>query len=233
MKVNFSSKERVFTVTVDGVEKKYKIVKPTFTQGNKADLLYKKSFGEAIKSGLMTAMQMREIMAKDEYYGNSTNTSRDIDNELAKLTADLEQESDKDKSLSIVLAIKEQRARKYIENFKINSMYEQTADNYAESIRNQFYASELTQDEGGKKIFKSFDDFCERQADNIAQEAILNFMLFNAKISENYELSLPENQWLLKNGYINEKGESLKTADTEVEVAGNNNEVKESSPAAT
>lgn len=203
-------KERPFTVMIDGNKKLFKIVKPTFSQGNKADMFYKKNFGDALKSGLMTAMQMREIVDKDEYYKNSSSTSKEIDNELARLSADLEQTDDEGAATLLILQIKEQRARKYLENYKINALFDQTAESYAESIRNQFYASELTQDENGKKVFRSFDEFCDRQADSLAQEAVLNVMLFNARISDNFEMTLPENQWLLKHGFINDKGENIK-----------------------
>jgi hypothetical protein len=57
-----TDKERFFTSTIDGVEKKYKLTRPNFSQGNRADLIFKKAFTDAIKAGVVTAAQLKEVM---------------------------------------------------------------------------------------------------------------------------------------------------------------------------
>lgn len=213
-----TDKERVFTSVIGGVEKKFKVVRPSFTQGNKADLIYKKSFTDAIKAGVPTAAQLKDTM-DTEYFAKVNKAISDLDLELAEKAAELDKAADEAAGLSIVHSLKELRARRFVEAIKLNTVYENTAETYAESIRNQFYASEVLLDENGKRVYSSFEDFQNKQTDQLAQEALLNIMIFVARISDNYQMDFVENKWLLKNGIINEEGAVIKKelADKEVQ----------------
>ena len=74
--MSIDTNERNFEAVVDGVEKKFKVVKPTFSVGNRADRIYKKAFAEALRDGILTAFQMREQIDEIEYYSN---TNKDIE----------------------------------------------------------------------------------------------------------------------------------------------------------
>lgn len=199
--------DRVFKVIVEGEEKSFKIIKPTFSQGNKADLIYKRAFAEALREGLLTSVQMSDFVSESEYFKKSNDSLAKIDIEIAENIAKLSDFQTEEEATPVIIKIQELRARRMLENYRLNSVYEHTAENYAENLRNQFYASELLRDSEGNRPFKNFDDFKNKMADALAQEAIANVMLFMARVSDNYRMELPENQWMLSKGIINERGE--------------------------
>ena len=209
--MSLQRKERPFTAIVDGNEKKFKIVKPNFGQGNKADRLYKKAFSDAIRDGVMTAFQMRETIDEIPYFSDANGKIKDIEAEISLLEAELTNIEERDKGLPKVYKIQESRARRMIEMFKIDSVYQQTAEAYAENLRNQFYASELTLNEKGERAWKDLDSLLDEKSDDLAQTAIRNVMLFNARISNDFQMDLPENKWLFSQGVINEEGVVLET----------------------
>ncbi len=223
---NINLKERCFKVQVDGEEKDYKIIRPTFYQGNKADLIYKKHFGDALRAGLLTAIQMKEEVDVHEYYSSSSEKMTEIDNEIESSLETLKdyEKKDEDVAAPVVYRIKELRANKMIETYKINALYENTAESYAENIRNQFYASELTRKTDGDRVWKNFEVFQKDVTNPVAQSAVTNVMLFNARISDNFQMEYGENQWLLQNGFINEKGEYI---DQKKEIEEEEKEVKQ------
>lgn len=205
------AKDREFTSFINGEPKKFKIVKPNMNQGNKADLIYKKHFNEAIREGLPTTAQLKDSLSSIEFFNKTNKAIVDIDIELSALLEQLEnlKDEDKDKGLELSSKIKEMRARRFIEVFKIHTVYDNTAENYAEAIRNQFYAAELLRDEAGKKVFTSFEDFKENQSNEVAQDAIINVMMFMARLEDNYQMEYPENKWLVKNKIMNEEGDII------------------------
>ncbi len=202
-------KEREFNVVLEGQSKKYKIVKPNFIQGNKADLIYKAAFNEAIRAGIPSAVQMKEYIDTQECFTKSSDSLRKLDAEIESLCAELDKLSTEEEATPIILKIKESRARKMYENFKLNSVYENTAETYAEALRNQFYASELLRDANGGRVFKTFEEFKARESDSLSQEAILNVMMFMARISDNFQMEYSENKWMLERGLINEAGDYI------------------------
>ena len=227
-------KERAFKVVLDGVEKSYRIIKPNFLQGNRADLVRKKAFTEALREGLMTAIQMREFLEKNEFYSKSSTEIDRFDEEILAECARLKDFTTEEEATPVVLHIKELRALKMVETFKLNSIYENTAEIYADSIRNQFYASELARDDKGGRVWKTYEEFREKASDQLAQEALLNVMLFMARIADNYQMEYEENKFLLKLGIIDKEGNYIKKElppqTPEVAIAAVQPEVTQSTP---
>ncbi len=221
-------KEREFDVYVNGVRRDLKIIRPSFKVGNQADRYYKKAFADAIRDGIPTAFQFREELSENEYHGKVSDRISEIDEELAGLEKELDDCGDDkvEDGKALVEKMQELRGLRILESFKINSIYENTAESYAENIRNQFYAAELTHDKSGKKVWASFDDFLDEESDILAQTAISTVMLFNAKIAANYQMDFAENKWRLARGLINEKGEVI-----EVDEDGNEKVVSDTSDA--
>ena len=199
-------KEREFEVVLDSQKKKFKLVKPNFIQGNKADLVYKAAFNEALRMGVPTAVQMKEFVDGQDFFVKSGESLKNIDVDIDKLCKELEKFSSESEATMTILKVKELRARRMVENFKINSIYENTAESYAEGVRNQFYSAELLRDSSNGKVFKSFDEFKEKASDNLAQETLINVMMFMARISDNFQMEYPENKWMLEKGIIDDKG---------------------------
>jgi len=212
-------KEREFDVWVDGKELKLKIIRPSFKVGNQADRYYKKAFADAIRDGIPTAFQFREELSENDYHKKTSDKIAEIDEKLEKLEEDIEAFGDDkvEEGKEVVEKMQELRGLRILESFKINSIYENTAESYAENIRNQFYAAELTHDVGDKRVWKSFDDFLNEESDILAQTAISTVMLFNAKIASNYQMDFAENKWRLARGLINEKGEVIKVDEDGIE----------------
>jgi hypothetical protein len=223
-------KERDFDVWVDGKKRDLKIVRPSFKVGNQADRYYKKAFADAIRDGIPTAFQFREELSENEYHGKVSDKIAEIDIQLSDLEAEIDDLGDDkiEEGKKVVEKMQELRGHRILESFKINSIYENTAESYAENIRNQFYAAELTYDVSGKKVWASFEDFLDEESDILAQTAISTVMLFNAKIASNYQMDFAENKWRLARGLINEKGESI-----EVDEDGNETVIGEESDSDT
>jgi hypothetical protein len=207
--------ERKFSIVVDVEEKEYMIVRPNYLVGNKADLIYKKGFTDAIDIGLMTTFQMSEKLEDIEYYNKNSEQQKKIDEDIATNEALLDTFETEDEATPTILKLKELRARRLLASFKINSMYENTAESYAETVRNQFYASELTRTLDGDKVWKNFNAFKEDISNELAQTSVTQVMLFNARLKNNYEMDYPEQQWMLKHGLIDDEGNWIKKEDEE------------------
>jgi hypothetical protein len=202
-------RSREFKVYLNSKEEEFNIVRPSFKVGNKADRYYKKAFADAIRDGIPTTFQFQEELKDNEYHEKTNAKIKEIDKKIEDLTSKLDDHGDEktEEGKVIVDEIFELRGERLIESIKVNSVLDNTAESYAESIRNQFYASELTTKKDGSKVWIDFDSFLNEESEILAQTAISQVMLFNAKIANNYQMEFPENKWRLARGLINEDGD--------------------------
>lgn len=210
-------KEREFTVrSSDGTELQYKTVRPNFGIGNKAEIHYKRAFAEALKERLLTSFEMRETLEKLEYFAENDDVIKEIDTEIEAQEAKIVECENTDEAAPIIAKLRILRTKRVLEVYKINSVYENTAESYAEKIRNQFYAAMLTRAEDGSKVWNSFEEFQEEEDIKLVNAAINNVMLLNAQVRNNFEMEYPENQWLVKHGIVDEEGNVIKAEEEEV-----------------
>jgi len=80
-----------------------------------------------------------------------------------------------------------------------------TAEAQMENARFEFLVSEcVVYNKNGKKYFKDLEDYRSRQATPAAFEGAKLFANINYGLDEDFEKNLPENQFLIQFGYINE-----------------------------
>lgn len=81
---------------------------------------------------------------------------------------------------------------------------ENTADNLADNARFDFLVAHCTFYKDGTRVYKDFDEYNSKSADEIAFAAaeLLGKMLYN--LDNNFEKNLPENKFLIKFGLVNE-----------------------------
>lgn len=81
---------------------------------------------------------------------------------------------------------------------------ENTADNLADNARFDFLVAHCTFYKDGRNVYKSFEDYDNRSADEVAFAAaeLLGQMLYN--LDSSFEKNLPENKFLTKFGLVNE-----------------------------
>ena len=81
---------------------------------------------------------------------------------------------------------------------------ENTADSLADNARFDFLVAHCTFYKDGKPVYKDYDEYNNKSADEIAFEAasLLGKMLYN--LDSNFEKNLPENKFLTKFNLIND-----------------------------
>ena len=81
---------------------------------------------------------------------------------------------------------------------------ENTADSLADNARFDFLVAHCTFYKDGRRVYKDYDEYNNKSADEIAFEAasLLGRMLYN--LDKDFEKNLPENKFLTKFGLVND-----------------------------
>jgi len=198
--------KRVFTVN----DLKLAVRRPTPAEKDKADLVYGRSFREAMESGLVVRAGLDRQLRKmnlwdDEAQAKYEELANDLIASEKKLAQGGKAGLTKKQGRDLALNIRSLRVQIALLRRPIVQYDGITAEAYAEQRRFDYYVSVCTLDETtGKPHFASPEDYKARAGDKDREQAAIEFAKLDFGVDET-EKGLVENKFLLQHGFCNEK----------------------------
>ncbi len=208
------------TIEVNGT--KLVVRKPTPKDNRDATIEYSRAFSQAVKGGALMQSDLSKHMRQLGLWDDE----KEVRNkEMVKILADGEQKLKRGgikKSEAKKLAIEMRKARYELfrllqETTQLNTI---TAEGIAEQSRFAYLTSVCTLREDGSNYFKDVQDYYEREDSLEAEKAAETLAELVYKVDINFEQKLPENEFLRKYGFADEKLSLVDTKGRYVDTDG-------------
>lgn len=202
-------KEQVFTVTVDGVEKEVLAQRPTYAQHREAAKIYNAAFQDAVKNKAILRAKLEEYIRDqgvwdDEKQAKVVNIGRsiqDAEKALAKGGISLA------RAKEIALKLREDRMKLLDAVAEKNVLDEHTAEAQADQEKfNYFVSCCVVYNDTKKPVFADLADFLNNQTKPYAIECANKVAQLMYGIKSDYFETLPERQFLVKYGFMDQQG---------------------------
>jgi hypothetical protein len=205
--------KKKFTVEVDGAPVALAVVSPTPRDQLAATNVYNRAFREAVTpsdggAGALVRAKLESVLRAQNLWDDAKQTRYE---ELRRTILSGErrlEEGGIKLSAARVVALDMGRARLELRRLTVdrNRLDEVTAEAQAEQARFNFYVAACTvYDPSGKKYYKDTDDFLTREGDVVAAAAPAQLAKLLYGLEDDYEQKLPENKFLLKYKFVDEK----------------------------
>tara|TARA_Y100000004_G_C8954428_1_gene430140 strand:- start:477 stop:1397 length:921 start_codon:yes stop_codon:yes gene_type:complete len=216
--------KNVFTVEVDGKKLELALKKPNANQTRKAQLEYNKAFAEAIKSGALLKAKLNNVLVEQGIWNDERQARYDEliqninDGEKKLAKGGIRLESAKD--IAIDMRGDRWELRQLIS--ERTELETNTAEGQAENARfNYLVSSTLVYNDTGKPYFKDVEDYMNQSNDTVAITAAQKFANMMYGLEEDYESTLPENEFLKEFDFVDEKLRLVNEEGKLVDIEGN------------
>lgn len=203
--------KEVFKVTnKDGVEVEYAVTMPNAQQLQEANIHSRKIFANALKQGVMLRSVLEKYMREQNIWGDEQEKE---DFELRKeiaIRVNVLEKGGKNVKLSDAkkMALEVKDLRNKLRNLlsEKSSLDSNTVEGQVDNARFEFLVSECTvYNLDGKRYFKDLDDYYNKNLDPVSLIAASKLMQMMYSIESDYEQNLPENQFLKKFKFVDDK----------------------------
>lgn len=186
------------------------VEKPNNDTVKKADRHKSKVWNQCIQDEILTKKELAVLMRKRGIWDDKKDKEEE---EITQAIVNLEKELSFGKngkkpkvSEGRDIAVEIRRKRSDLRDLiaeKIG-LEENTADSLADNARFDFLVAHCTFYKDGKPVYKDYDEYNNKSADEVAFEAasLLGKMLYN--LDSNFEKNLPENKFLTKFNLVND-----------------------------
>lgn len=197
-----------FKMTVNGNEQEFLLKSPTLGDQREAQKVYNQAFSDAVKSGCIVRARLDDLLKEQGLWD---------ENKQIKFNTLQQQILDNEKSLSKggislkmakEIAIKTKGLREEMRDLISvrTNLDNHTAEGQADNARfNYLISCCLVYSISKDKYFKNYEEYLSRASEPIAIKAaqVLANMLYG--LDNDYEKKLPENKFLLKYKFVDEK----------------------------
>ena len=206
-------KSREVEVNVDGKKTKIIVKKPSGSISSRGTRLAAKVWNECVADGIMTKQELKEFMNKRGIWSEEKDKSEEnLSNEIAELERKLAFGSGKGGRIkasagkAIAIEIREKRIELRDLISERLSLEGNTAEALSENAKFDLLVASCTYNENGEKVYNSLEDYDQNSDDEIAFAAASAMAQMLYSLDKNFELSLPENQFLKKHHFTNDDG---------------------------
>lgn len=201
-------KTKNFKVTIDGVEKEMLVRSPSLTDQREAQKVYNQAFTDAIKSKSVVRAKLDDLL-QDQGLWNDEKQAKfsalqkellDGEKRLAKGGFSLNEAKD--------LAVKMKGIRDEIRDLISvrTSLDNHSAEGQADNARFNYLVSAcLVYNDTKQPYFNSMEEYLNRAGEEAALLGAQNLANMLYGLDNDYELNLPENKFLKKYKFIDEK----------------------------
>lgn len=197
-----------FDINIDGKLTNFTIKSPSLLDQREGQKVYNQAFSDAVKSGCIVRARLDDLLKEQGLWDDSKqakfNTLQqqlsDFEKTLAKGGISLKSAKD--------IAIKMKTLREDIRDLISvrTNLDNHTAEGQADNARfNYLISCSLVYSDTKEKYFKSYEDYLSRAAEPVAIKAaqVLANMLYG--LDNDYEKKLPENKFLIKYKFVDDK----------------------------
>ena len=201
-------KTKTFKVEIDGVEKEYLVRSPTLENQREAQKVYNQAFTDAIKSKSVVRAKLDDLLEdqglwNDEKQAKFTELQRELldgEKRLAKGGFSLNEAKD--------LAIKMKSVRDEIRDLISvrTSLDNHSAEGQADNSRFNYLVSVcLVYNDTKQPVYKNMEEYLNSSTEKVAIMGAQNLANMLYGLDNDYESNLPENKFLKKSKFIDEK----------------------------
>jgi len=201
-------KTKTFKATIDGVEKEFLVKSPTLENQREAQKVYNQAFTDAIKSKSVVRAKLDELLEdqglwNDEKQAKFTLLQKELlegEKRLAKGGFSVNEAKD--------LAIKMKKIRDDIRDLISvrTSLDNHSAEGQADNARFNYLVSVcVVYNDTKQSYFNSLEDYLNRSTESVALMAAQNLANMLYGLDNDYESNLPENKFLKKYKFVDEK----------------------------
>jgi hypothetical protein len=192
----------------------YKVCKVTPTIQLESNKYYAKALNYALDNAYPLKIELKKLLEdkglfnleqKEKEKLSLRKEIKDLEIKLRKGVLDGKRMS-KEVGRDIAIKIKKLRNKLSSVDAEINGFLNDSAENYAENERIQYWMHAcIVNAETGDHLWPTFENLKSETDEELLKKASAAF--FNALFSldTNYEMSLYENKWLIKMGFMNDK----------------------------
>lgn len=201
------NKIEVKSTTEDGKEKVVYVVRPSVKDLTDAQIAAGGVLKTCVEKKALMRSQLRDYMIENNMWSEEKEKQvekldKDITDNLLKLKkGGIPLKEAKD----IALKIKANRVLKLILDSQRRDLDEFTAEAQAENARFNYLVSVCVKDDQGERVFTSLDDYTEKMGEPYAQEAATKLASLVHGYDADWEKKLPENQFLIKHKFVDDK----------------------------
>ena len=186
------------------------VQKPNNDTVKKADRHKSKVWNQCIQDEILTKKELAVLMRKRGIWDDKKDKEEE---EITQAIVNLEKELSFGKNgkkpkvsegRDIAVEIRKKRSDLRDLIAERIELEENTADSLADNARFDFLVAHCTFYKDGKPVYKDYDEYNNKSADEVAFEAasLLGKMLYN--LDSNFEKNLPENKFLTKFNLVND-----------------------------
>jgi len=207
---------------IDGEKVKIEIINASDQALVEAGKIYSKTFADCLKAGGLLRKKLSEELKKQGLWDDEKQSRLD---ELQKIIVDKEYKLHKGKiklseAKQLALSIKKDREEQTILLSAFNEYDNNTVEGQADNAKFNFLVYSCTvYNETKEKYFKSYQEFLTYK-DPIALLAATRYAKQYYGLTENFESTLPENKFLKKFKFINDKLELIDSEGNLVDEEG-------------
>jgi len=201
-------KTKTFTVTIDGTEKEMLVRSPSLNDQREAQKVYNQAFTDAIKSKSVVRAKLDDLLQDQGLWNNEKQAKfsalqkelLDGEKRLAKGGFSLNEAKD--------LAIKMKSVREEIRDLISvrTSLDNHSAEGQADNARFNYLVSVcLVYNDTKQPYFNSMEEYLNRAGEEVALLGAQNLANMLYGLDNNYESNLPENKFLKKYKFVDDK----------------------------
>jgi hypothetical protein len=201
-------KTKTFKTTIDGTEKEFLVKTPSLTDQREAQKIYNQAFTDAIKSKSVVRAKLDDLLEdqglwNDEKQAKFTSLQKDLldgEKRLAKGGFSLNEAKD--------LAIKMKGIRDEIRDLISvrTSLDNHSAEGQADNARFNYLVSVcVVYNDTKQPYFNNMEDYLNRSTDSVGVLGAQNLANMLYGLDNDYESNLPENKFLKKFKFIDDK----------------------------
>jgi hypothetical protein len=203
-------KKRKFKATIDGKEIPMAVERPDTKRIQKGQQVYNEAYWQALQSHAIVRIKLDDVMREQGLWDEEKEKSyieiqKTIADNLKKIAdGNMNIEQAKNTALEI------RGARLLLRDLisRRNALDANTAEAQAETARFNYLVSVCVvyDDEmAGRPYFKNVDDYLAQADTEVARKGAELLAMMNYGVDSDYESKLPENQFLLEYGFVDEK----------------------------
>ena len=221
-------KQRKIDVDLEDGKKVTVIVKrPSGSIVSRAGRIAAKVWTECLSDGIMTKKELKEFMKKRKIWDEDKD---DEEEKLGQEIADLEKslafgsgkgarvKSTEGRDIAIKIREKRFELRELIAERL--SLENNTAESLSDNARFDFMVANCTYYENGEKVYSSLEDYDAKSDEEIAFSAASAMAQMLYSLDQDFEDSLPENTFLRKHHFVNDKGALVNDDGVTVDLEG-------------
>lgn len=197
-----------FTYNINDTEKKFSVIIPASEDQKEANKVYNTAFSDAIKAKALVRAKLDDVLAeqglwddsKQKMFSDLQNSILEGERRLAKGGIQLAE------AKNIAIKMKKDRAElRDLISVKTN-LDTHTAEGQADNARfNYLVSCCLVYSDTKEPYFKGYQDYLNRASDPVSVLAAQHLASMLYGLDSDYEEKLPENKFLIKYKFINEK----------------------------